>query len=312
MQYQRPSSLAPSERSSIRRRSGGATLIISEKQGEHSVSRTCGCRSHLGQDVGFDCDATPEDLPTAVLTRVSNASHTSSSCAEHLADGLPAICTSNQEQWTNLALTSPVTQPANSDSSASPNSAPSQPLSLQSLTQLTRGLSFFINPPTQLERTNTVRSKTPTYPTRPSLSTSHTQTFRTDSSGSSDDPRLPSFLSRGTSILHGCDTRRQKLVNSLSTSSKFTQKWPKPLSMRSVEQRTSVRKRDRGLTQLTAELKDSSGLGMDRIERWNLAKWSLLVSLITVFSYGSAALLCAILTWFRSGSFLVLILLSFG
>ena len=304
MQYQRPSSLAPSERSSIRRRSGGAALIITEKQGEHPVSRTCGCRSHLGQDVRFRWDATPEDLPTAILTRVSNASHSSLSFTEHLTDDIPAICTSNLEQWTNLALTSPVTQPAaaDDDPSMSPNSAPSQPLSHRSLTRLTRGLSFFISTPAQLERTNTVYSNTPTYPTRPSLSTSHMQTFRTESSGSSDGPRLPYFLSRGTGIATGYDTRRQKLVSSLSTSSKFTQKWPKPLPMCSSEKRTSVRKRDRGLTQLTAELEEGSGLGMDRIERWNLAKWSLLVSLITVFSYGSAALLCAILTWFRSGS----------
>jgi hypothetical protein len=86
----------------------------------------------------------------------------------------------------------------------------------------------------------------------------------------------------------------------LSTSSKFTQKWPKPLSIRNSEDRKNLRLR--GLRQVTAVLEDGRGLGITRMEGWNLAKSSLLMSVTTVFAYGGAALLCAILTWFRSES----------
>jgi hypothetical protein len=291
MQGRRPSSLLPSDRSSIRRRSGGVVLYS-----EQSVSRgtSLGLPYLRGRDATFR-----GDQPTASFTP-------SSLLAEYLDDDPPH--SSLSEHWTNLQLTSPVDQPANDNlSPSSVHYLPSSDFvtaprlgSLRSLKRFTKVSSYIVKTP-QLERSSTA---TPTYPNRPSLSTIlHQQSFRTDSSSS--DSRLPSFLSGSTCVSLGADSARHNLVSSLSTSSKLTQKWPKPLSIRNSEDQKNLRLR--GLSQVTAVLEDGRGLGITRMEGWNLAKWSLLMSVTTVFAYGGAALLCAILTWFRSESPLFLV-----
>ncbi|KAI0365335.1 hypothetical protein BV20DRAFT_954425 [Pilatotrama ljubarskyi] len=48
-------------------------------------------------------------------------------------------------------------------------------------------------------------------------------------------------------------------------------------------------------------LEDGEGLGLElRVGRWTLHKWCLVLSVSTVFVYGAAGLICAILTWFRA------------
>ncbi|KAI9066027.1 hypothetical protein FKP32DRAFT_1566765 [Trametes sanguinea] len=48
-------------------------------------------------------------------------------------------------------------------------------------------------------------------------------------------------------------------------------------------------------------LAEGEGLGLElRVDRWTLHKWCLVLSVCTVFVYGTAGLICAILTWFRA------------
>ncbi|KAI0671170.1 hypothetical protein C8Q78DRAFT_973534 [Trametes maxima] len=48
-------------------------------------------------------------------------------------------------------------------------------------------------------------------------------------------------------------------------------------------------------------LEEGEGLGLElRVDRWTLHKWCLVLSVCTVFVYGAAGLICAILTWFRA------------
>jgi hypothetical protein len=72
-------------------------------------------------------------------------------------------------------------------------------------------------------------------------------------------------------------------------SDKFTQRWPTPLQ---------VRRRKKGVSGLELEL----GVGIDMPGLWTKSKWCLLLSVSSVFVYGGAGLVYAILTWFRGES----------
>jgi hypothetical protein len=87
------------------------------------------------------------------------------------------------------------------------------------------------------------------------------------------------------------DSGHRSLIPSIGTTTKFTHKWPKPQSLSA------------GGLGLGNVLEDGEGLGMDRVERWTSFKWCLLISMTTVFAYGAAGLVCAIVTWFRGESF---------
>ncbi|KAI0693864.1 hypothetical protein C8T65DRAFT_585451 [Cerioporus squamosus] len=47
-------------------------------------------------------------------------------------------------------------------------------------------------------------------------------------------------------------------------------------------------------------LEEGEGIVIERVDRWTLHKWSLVVSVCTVFVYGTAGLVCAVLTFFRA------------
>ncbi|KAH9947470.1 hypothetical protein B0H21DRAFT_854140 [Amylocystis lapponica] len=89
---------------------------------------------------------------------------------------------------------------------------------------------------------------------------------------------------------------RPPLPASLSTSDKFTHKFPRPRSIRNPTYgRTGLK-----AACVATMLEEGSGLGMERIDRWTPHKWCLLLSVCTVFVYGTAGLVCAILTWYRT------------
>ncbi|KAI0770672.1 hypothetical protein C8Q74DRAFT_1333987 [Fomes fomentarius] len=50
-------------------------------------------------------------------------------------------------------------------------------------------------------------------------------------------------------------------------------------------------------------LEEGAGLGIERVDRWTLHKWCLVLSVCTVFVYGTAGFVCAVLTWFRAWQF---------
>ena len=96
----------------------------------------------------------------------------------------------------------------------------------------------------------------------------------------------------------------------LTTADKLTQKWPRPRSLRSIppEFRGDLNssnglwglKRVGGWSQgnMEATLRDSQGLGIDRVGQWTPHKWCLLASVTTVFLLGLTFLVFSILTWF--------------
>ncbi|KAJ3835205.1 Tetraspanin family-domain-containing protein [Lentinula raphanica] len=99
------------------------------------------------------------------------------------------------------------------------------------------------------------------------------------------------------------DTESGKLIPSIKTTEKFTNKWPRPQSLRASTLDSSVKNRSKqkGLIQETlSELEEGYNLGLDKIDRWTRFKWCLMVSVITVLCYGSGGMICAILTWFRT------------
>ncbi|KAN0130239.1 hypothetical protein V8E53_011996 [Lactarius tabidus] len=97
----------------------------------------------------------------------------------------------------------------------------------------------------------------------------------------------------------------------LSMADKLTQKWPRPRSLRSMppELRRDLYSNGRwglkgvgGWSQgnMEAALRDSQGLGVDRVGQWTLHKWCLLASVTTVFLLGLTFLVFSILTWFAA------------
>jgi hypothetical protein len=100
----------------------------------------------------------------------------------------------------------------------------------------------------------------------------------------------------------------------LTMADKLTQKWPRPGSLRSMppELRGDIYSSNGrwglrsvgGWSQgnMEAALRDSQGLGIDRVGRWTLHKWCLLASVTTVFLLGLTFLVFSLLTWFAGKS----------
>lgn len=109
--------------------------------------------------------------------------------------------------------------------------------------------------------------------------------------------------SHSTSSRASVDSGHKKLIPSIQTTEKFTSKWPRPQSLKALNINRSAKgwRNRKGVIQDTIlELEEGYSLGLDKIDRWTRFKWCLMVSVITVLCYGSGAMICAILTWFRS------------
>ncbi|KAF9068586.1 hypothetical protein BDP27DRAFT_1223957 [Rhodocollybia butyracea] len=95
------------------------------------------------------------------------------------------------------------------------------------------------------------------------------------------------------------------LIPSIQTTEKFTNKWPRPQSLKSLDiARPGAGWRNRKgasiIRETRSQLEENYSLGIDKIDRWTRFKWCLMISVATVLCYGSAAMICAILTWFRT------------
>ncbi|KAH9073504.1 hypothetical protein EDB83DRAFT_2357867 [Lactarius deliciosus] len=98
----------------------------------------------------------------------------------------------------------------------------------------------------------------------------------------------------------------------LTAADKLTQKWPRPRSLRSIPSEfrrdfypSNVLwglKRAEGWSQgnMEAALRDSQGLGINRVGQWTPHKWCLLASVVTVFLLGLTFLVFSILTRFAA------------
>lgn len=156
-------------------------------------------------------------------------------------------------------------------------------------------------------------SSSPTLPdTRMSTSTtlSKTETLKSQGSGRST---LPSYASISLSkAVSGSVSTRPSLLRSLDTTEKLTHKFPiHHRSVRNVQtlpmncgesHRDSHGKHSHALASTILNELEERGLGMERVNRWNTYKWSLFLSVCSVFAYGLAGLVYSGLTWFRGQS----------
>ncbi|KAJ7505805.1 tetraspanin Tsp2 family [Mycena galericulata] len=148
------------------------------------------------------------------------------------------------------------------------------------LSLLPRGLSYFSHAPSFFSSRASM-SQLETEEQR------HPLTLRSESEGSS---------SCG-SATNSIDSGHHALIKSVGTTEKFTHKWPRPQSLRtySAEDGPVVAGASPGV------LEDGRGVSVDdAAEPWTGFKWCLLLSVCTVFVYGTAALVCALMTWFRT------------
>lgn len=163
-----------------------------------------------------------------------------------------------------------------------PSTAPSS----SSQSMVSHGMSFIRFPPISDSLASLSYSGGPSY----APGHSRPESLRTQS-----DATLCSVKSTNS-----VDSGHKSLIPSIGTTDKFTHKWPKPQSWKTLDtkSRTPVSFSAAKKAALLA-LEDGQGLGMDSVGRWNSFKWTLLFSVFTVLVYGTAALVCALSTWFR-------------
>ncbi|TDL19743.1 hypothetical protein BD410DRAFT_830183 [Rickenella mellea] len=102
------------------------------------------------------------------------------------------------------------------------------------------------------------------------------------------------------------DSGRSSLLTLVGTTDKFTHKWPKPKGMRRTtrgRRKVSVNPNNHN-DSLYANLEGGAGpgigLGFEAVGHWTTFKWLLVISVSSVFVYGTAALVFALLTWYQT------------
>jgi hypothetical protein len=100
---------------------------------------------------------------------------------------------------------------------------------------------------------------------------------------------------------YSVDSGHSSLISGISTTSKFTHKWPRPRSFRILSTKDAGNPGTNRLS-YTKEVLEEEGqdLQVDVCEKWTRHKWCLFVSVIIVLAYGIACLACAIMLWLRS------------
>ncbi|KAJ7776777.1 hypothetical protein DFH07DRAFT_951393 [Mycena maculata] len=167
----------------------------------------------------------------------------------------------------------------NAYSSATPLPMPNFPGAPGFLSMVPRGLSYFSNASRPLfSRVSSSEAE---------ASQRRPQSARSESEGSSS---TGVSCSSTTSI----DSGRHGLIKAIGTTDRFTHKWPRPQSLRTYSTD------DPKAGESPVLLEDGHGVVVDAREPWTAFKWCLLFSVCTVLAYGAAALVCALMTWFRT------------
>ncbi|KAF4576977.1 hypothetical protein EYR36_004961 [Pleurotus pulmonarius] len=111
---------------------------------------------------------------------------------------------------------------------------------------------------------------------------------------SSEDENLKSAYTRGDG---------NALFRDIGTTSKFTNKWPRPKSVNTstIDLHSSLFSFELGKeNDLPSTLKQANGLGIETLGRWNKFKWALILSVLLLLSYSCILATAAISTWFRT------------
>ncbi|KAA1472188.1 hypothetical protein DENSPDRAFT_930107 [Dentipellis sp. KUC8613] len=103
------------------------------------------------------------------------------------------------------------------------------------------------------------------------------------------------------------EAKSSPIKTSISAVDRFTHKWPRPKTLRSVPPGFRAKHAGRynraggwSESEIKAALAEGKGLGMDWAGQWTPHKWCLLVSVTLVFACGLAGIMCALLTWFAA------------
>jgi hypothetical protein len=99
---------------------------------------------------------------------------------------------------------------------------------------------------------------------------------------------------------YSVDSGQSSLISCISTTSKFTHRWPRPRSFRILSTNDAGHTGTNRLSHVKGALEEGQGLQADVCEKWTRQKWCLFVSVIIVLAYGIASLTCAIMLWLRS------------
>ena len=101
------------------------------------------------------------------------------------------------------------------------------------------------------------------------------------------------------------DTGHNGLIPSIGTTNRFTHKWPIPKFLSDESQPKKDVLRSTGLRpnqSPACALEDGQGPGSSHAAYWTVFKCCLLLSVMTVFAYGTAGFFVALMTWFKSQS----------
>ena len=296
---------------SIRRRSGAYKSSTLSRQVSTGSQQTTNCRSWNAQDTetdgpnGHAFATTSFSSPNAShFTAIPTRSHRSSLISSHLGP-YPR----QRECWPTLASTASFTKSTidhddsfqlkahldSDDDLASPR-LPATPVAEVSsaFSQFFMKILLFVKemPPKAHSGLVSFRRKVLSFPTL---------RLPTYDPSKSPPPKKGSIPDSEPKLL-------------LTMADKLTEKWPRPRSLRSMP--PDIRggryssngqwglKRVGGWSQgnMEAALRDSQGLGVDRVGQWTLHKWCLLASVTTVFLLGLTFLVFSILTWFTGKS----------
>lgn len=134
------------------------------------------------------------------------------------------------------------------------------------------------------------------------LSSNHYYSLKSPGSGETSHVTLASSVDSGHS----------GLIASVGTTNKFTHRWPRPKAFKDVQvlpkgfQRDLQREAGANFFGV-ATLEQGKGVSADYLAKWTVFKWCLLISALSVFGYGCAGLISALMTWFNGPYFYTLL-----
>lgn len=139
-----------------------------------------------------------------------------------------------------------------------------------------------------------------------SVNDKYTHSTETDCS---DGCQVPSAIPYLASSI---DCGHRGLISAVGTTEKFTHKWPRPKMMKLLDPQPTGAASEKSHTTAATSLEEGQGLGINRIASWTIFKCLLLFSVLSVFAYGCAGLIMAIMTWFNSKSVTLLLQAAFN
>ncbi|CAA7261527.1 unnamed protein product [Cyclocybe aegerita] len=103
-----------------------------------------------------------------------------------------------------------------------------------------------------------------------------------------------------TSTTMSVDSSHDASVASFTTSCRFTQKWPVPVSLKYFDAQPGYKVVYGENDQAVPSLEEGQGMNGSHLAKWTPFKFFLFISAMTVFSYGCCILILAVSTWLNT------------